>query len=105
MARIFEYPFTNYQPTISLHEVANLVNTSRATFCRYFKQGTKRTYVDFLKEVHISHACCQLAESDKLVLRVCFESGYNSMTNFSKQFRELKKITPLQYKRQFQGEA
>ena len=105
VARIFDYTFANYQQTISLDEIAKLVNMSRATFCRYFKQSTKRTYVDFLKEVRISHACRQLTEGNKSVLAVCYDSGYNNMANFSKQFRELKKMTPLQYKRQFQSES
>ena len=102
IARVFEYTFANYQRAVSLQEVADLVNMSRSTFCRHFKQSTKRTYVDFLKEVRIGHACRLLKESDWPILEICYNSGYNNTTNFSKQFRELKKMTPLHYRRQFQ---
>lgn len=101
MARVFEYTFTNYQRGILLRDVAELVSMSRSTFCRRFKQSTKRSYVDFLKEIRISHACKRLAESDWPVLDICYDSGYNNMANFNKQFRELKKMTPLQYRKQF----
>ena len=104
IARVFEYTFANYQRAVSLQEVADLVNMSRSTFCRHFKQNTKRTYVDFLIEVRIGHACRLLTESDWPILEICYNSGYNNTTNFSKQFRELKKMTPLHYRKQFQGE-
>ena len=103
IARVFEYTFANFQREISLQEVADLVSMSCSTFCRHFKQSTKRTYIDFLKEVRIGNACRLLTESDRSVLEICYESGYNNMSNFSKQFRELKQMTPLLYRRQFKG--
>ena len=105
IARVFEYTFANYQREVSLQEVADMVNMSRSTFCRHFKQSTKRTYIDFLKEVRIGHACRLLTENDWPILKICYDSGYNNTANFSKQFRELKKMTPLQYRRRFQGET
>ena len=103
IARVFDYTFANYQREITLQEVADLVNMSCSTFCRHFKQSTKRTYIDFLKEVRIGHACRLLTESDWSVFDICYDSGYNNTSNFSKQFRELKKMTPLLYRKQFKG--
>ena len=104
IARVFEYTFTHFQQEVSLLTVAELVSMSRSTFCRRFKQSTKRSYVDFLKEVRIGHACKLLTESDQSVLEICYNSGYNNMANFSKQFRDLKQMAPLQYRKFFKNE-
>ena len=101
IARVFDYTFSHYQQAITLQDVAELVSMSRSTFCRHFKQSTKRSYIDFLKEVRIGHACKQLTESNRSVLDICYDSGYNNMANFNKQFRELMKMSPLQYRKRF----
>ncbi|RZM21010.1 MAG: AraC family transcriptional regulator [Pedobacter sp.] len=74
---------------------------SVTSFCNYFKRSTKKTYVDFLDEVRICYACNLLMESDKPVLQVGYESGYNTMANFHKQFLKVKGVTPLQYRKWF----
>lgn len=98
ISRIFDYTMTHFQEPIRLNEMADLVNMSRATFCRRFRQSTKKSFVDFLKEVRIGHACSLLASTNLSVTAVGEQSGYNNMANFSRQFRELKQMTPLQYR-------
>ncbi|MDB5109735.1 MAG: AraC family transcriptional regulator, partial [Mucilaginibacter sp.] len=54
---IFEYTFTNFHEKIVLEDVAALINMGKHSFCRYFKSKTKKTYIQFLMEVRIGHAC------------------------------------------------
>jgi AraC-like DNA-binding protein len=42
-----------------------------------------------------------LKDVDKPVIEICYESGYNSWSHFSKQFKAAKKMTPSAYKKQF----
>jgi AraC-like DNA-binding protein len=99
--KVCSYTLTNYKKEITLEEIASISNLSVTSFCRYFKLITKKTYYDFLIEIRISHACRLLIE-DKLPTEVlCFECGFNNVSNFYRHFKKITKMTPLEYKRNY----
>ena len=100
--KIIDYSFRNYLNPISLKEVAAIVDMSIPTFCRFFKKNIKKPYFDFLQDIRVSHACKLLTNTNKPIMDICYESGYNSWAHFSKQFKNVKKITPSSYRRQFE---
>lgn len=97
--KIYEYIFVNFQQDISLEEVASLVNITPGSLCRYFKNKTGQTLFDFLKEVRIGYACKLLSVTNKTITEICFESGYNTLAHFNTQFKELKNITPSEFRK------
>ena len=99
--RIFQFTIDSFKEPISLSQVAGIASMSIPAFCNYFKKRTKKTYIDFLNEIRIGYACTLLLETKKTVLEICFDSGYNTMANFHKQFLKVKKTTPLQYRKYF----
>jgi len=99
--RIFQYTIENFRDPISLPQVADIACMSIPAFCNYFKKSTKKTYIDFLNEIRIGYACKLLMETQNTVLDICYDSGYNTMANFHKQFLKLKHFTPLQYRKHF----
>ena len=99
--KICAYTLSNYKKEITLEEIASISNLSITSFCRYFKLMTKKTYSDFLIEIRISHACRHLIE-DKLPTEVlCFECGFNNVSNFYRHFKKVTGKTPLEYKRKY----
>ncbi len=102
--KIFDYSFKHYLDQITLEEVAAVAGMSIPTFCRFFKKNIKKSYFDFLQEIRIGHACKLLQTSNKPILDICYNSGYNSWAHFSKQFKHVKEITPSQYRKQFKQE-
>lgn len=99
--RIFEYVLKNYEKQISVEEMANLVHMCPATFCRFFKKRTRKTFTHFLNEIRIGHACKMLVESDLSITEICFTSGYNNVSHFNRQFKILKRMTPQAFKQQY----
>ncbi len=99
--KIIDFSFKNYLGTITLLQVAAVANMSIPTFCRFFKKNIKKPYFDFLQDVRIGHACKILTSTDKPIMDICYESGYNSWAHFSKQFKKVKKMTPTDYRKQF----
>ena len=98
---IYSYTFANYKKDITLEEISSVANLSVTSFCRYFKQMTQKTYYDFLTEVRINHVCRALVE-DKLPTDViCFEHGFNNVSNFYRHFKKVTKMTPLRYKKKY----
>ncbi len=98
---IYSYTLANYRKDISLEEIAAIANLSITSFCRYFKSTTQKTYFNFLTEIRISHTCRALVE-DKLATEViCFECGFNNVSNFYRHFKKVMKITPMEYKKKY----
>jgi len=99
--KVCTYTLSNYKKDITLEEISSISNLSVTSFCRYFKLMTKKTYYDFLIEIRISHACRALVE-DKLPTEViCFDCGFNNVSNFYRHFKKVTGITPLEYKRKY----
>lgn len=99
--RIFQFTIDNFQESITLSDVAATAGMSVPAFCSYFKKCTKKTYVDFLNEVRIGHACKLLIDTQKSVLEISYESGFNTLANFNKQFLKLKQLTPSGFRKNF----
>ena len=98
---IFQYTIAHFQDAISLTDIASNAGMSVPAFCSYFKKTTKKTYIEFLNEVRIGHACKQLMDTQMSVQEICYDSGYSTLANFNKQFIHVKKVTPSQYRKVF----
>ncbi|MDB5247539.1 MAG: AraC-type DNA-binding protein [Segetibacter sp.] len=98
--QIFQHTLANFQKKISLSEIASVANLSSKAFCRYFKLKTKKTFYNFLLEVRVAHACNLLLEKDITISEVCYESGFNNLSNFNRYFKKIMNKTPLEYKKE-----
>lgn len=99
MRIVHEYVLKHFKENINLSTVASLSNMTEAAFCRYFKSRTNKTFSDFVKEIRIGNACKILQNEQKSISQICYESGYNTVSNFNNQFKSLKGISPLQYQK------
>ncbi len=99
--KVFEYVMQHFQKEIKLEDIASLAHMSQSAFSRYFKKRTRKTFSTFLTEIRIEHAC-KLLQQDKLnVSEISYESGFNNLSNFNRQFKTLKKTTPLNYRSRY----
>ena len=98
---VLSFIVQNYQQEIHLSEVAKLANMSESAFSRYFKKRTRRTFSQFIAEIRIEHACKLLVQDKMSISAVALESGFNNLSNFNRQFKLLKKTTPLAYRSTF----
>ncbi len=98
---VFNYTHNNYKKEITLEEIASISNLSVTSFCRYFKMMTKKTYYDFLIEIRVSHACRMLVENKLPTEVICFDCGFNNVSNFYRHFKKVTGMTPLDYKKKY----
>jgi AraC-like DNA-binding protein len=59
---------------------------------------TGRTFTHFVNEYRLLHASKLLAETEKSITDVCFESGFNNFSHFNKQFKEYAGKSPSAYR-------
>ena len=95
--KVYEYVEQNYQKNIDIQAVADLANLTVPSFCRYFKKISHTTYTDFVNEYRINQACRLLFEN-KPIADICFEVGFNNISHFNKTFKQLKGVSPREYK-------
>jgi AraC-like DNA-binding protein len=98
---IYQYIFNHFTRTLPLEEIARVANLTPNGFCRYFKSRTKKTFSRFLLEIRIGHACKLLAESDKPVAEICYETGFNNFSNFNRHFKTIAGRTPLNHRKHY----
>lgn len=98
---IYEYSMQHYREPITLQQMADLTNQSVSNFCKYFKQNTKKTYIQFLNEIRIAYACKLLKESSISITEICYESGFRNWANFSSQFKKVCQMTPSEYRKKY----
>ncbi|CAZ94299.1 AraC family transcriptional regulator [Zobellia galactanivorans] len=95
-----EYLSKNLQHPIKFEEVASLVNMSPSAFSHFFKKRTQRTFSNYLSDLRIGHSAKLLIETDKNISEVCYESGFNNLSNFNRVFRKQKGCTPKEFRMQ-----
>ncbi len=97
MQHVYEYVSKNFKENIKLSEMAEKVNMSEAAFCRYFKKRTNKSFIDFVNEIKIGHACKLLINEKMTISNICFESGFNTISNFNFHFKKITGKTPSDY--------
>lgn len=99
--KVYEYVFQNIQEGISLEDVSAVLNMAPSSFCRFFKKKTNLTFMEYVKSVRVGIAAKLLAETDKQITQICFESGYNNLANFNHYFKDSMGKTPSNYRKNF----
>jgi YesN/AraC family two-component response regulator len=99
MEAVVKYVMSEFREDLNVKKAASLACLNEAAFCRYFKRRTKKTFSQFVNDVRITHATRLLQDNDWSVTQICYECGYNNISYFNRQFKNIIGQTPLEYKR------
>ena len=83
----------------SQHAMAKLLRFSPQAFSRFFKRCLGKTYVEYVNELRIGRVCRALIETDASITQIAYDAGFNNISNFNEQFRQIKQMTPRDYRR------
>jgi len=99
MDAVYQYVFKNFKSAIQLEKVAAIAAMSKPAFCRYFKQQTNKTFVQFLNALRIGEACNLLQNKEAAIQTICYHSGFNNLANFNRTFKAIKGLSPSEYRK------
>ena len=102
MKAVYSYLMANFKRKISLSEVSAIASMTPTAFSRYFKQHANKTFSELLSEIRIGHACRLLIEQRMNVTQACYESGFQTLSNFNRQFKVHMKRSPLAYRKEYE---
>jgi len=103
MAKIYKFTTRNYNRKIELEEVASVAGMNVSAFCRYFRQKSGKTFSQFVNEQRISYACKFLKHGNRTIADICDEAGFNNISNFNRQFKNITGKSPSEYRELFSG--
>lgn len=101
MNKVHAYVMKNFRNRITLEEVATIANMTPTSFSRYFKTHANKTFSEFLMEIRIGYSCKLLIEKKMNISQACYESGFNTLSNFNRQFKTVTQHSPLNYKNKY----
>jgi AraC-like DNA-binding protein len=86
---------------VKLAAIAREAAMSPEAFCRLFRKTTGRRFFDFVNDLRVSHACALLKDTDQAIGAIAEASGYKTLANFNRRFRERKGCTPRDFRNRF----
>lgn len=101
LGRVMDYLSRHYSEVIRLSEVAEMVNMSESSFCRFFKQHTSKSFIDFLTDIRLGAASRALIDSSLSIAEIGYDCGFNNLSNFNRIFKKKKGVTPSEFRNNY----
>ena len=100
LKRVMRYMKDNHAQPLTLQELAQQAYLSPAYFCHFFHKATGMSPIAFLNSYRIQRAAQMLAEQDTSIGQIAMEVGFDNQSYFIRKFREYKRVSPREYRRQ-----
>ncbi|MBS7566661.1 helix-turn-helix domain-containing protein [Mucilaginibacter sp. Bleaf8] len=101
--KVFEYMNASYSKPITLAEVAKIANMPEASFSRFIKKRTNKTFIDSLNEIRLGHASRMLIDTTYTVAEIAYKCGFNNISNFNRLFKRKKLCIPKEFRETYVG--
>lgn len=97
--KAFDYLLTELTGDVRLSVIAQRLDMSEPGFSRFFKRVTGHGFIDLMRKLRVQRACRLLLQTEMSVADICFEVGYENLSNFNRHFRIEMAQTPSEYRR------
>ena len=101
MEKVKQYINEHYAKPLKLNDLAELVGMSPVAFSRFFRQRTGRTLSDYIVDIRLGYAARMLVDSTKNISEICYECGFNNLSNFNRTFKSKRNYTPRDFRAMF----
>jgi AraC-like DNA-binding protein len=99
LAPVFTYIDEYYQDKLTVQQLADLAGLSRFHFSRLFKQVTDKSLIEFINLVRINKSENMLRNTRMNISEIALAAGFSDIYYFSRTFKQLKKISPSEWRR------
>lgn len=88
---------SEYSEPLTLASLAQSAGMSEKYFCRFFKQMTRYSPIEYLNRHRIEVACYRLMSGTQSVTDIAYDCGFNDLSYFIRMFKQIVGMTPKQY--------
>lgn len=100
--KVQDYIYSHYKEDIRLELLAELAGMTPTSFSRFFKLRTGRSLSDYITDIRLGHATRALMDSTTSIAEICYECGFNNISNFNRIFKKKKNCTPKEFREYYQ---
>lgn len=86
--KVQDYIGKHYQEEIRLGLLADMVGMTEVSFSRFFKLRTGKNLSDYIIDLRLGHATRLLVDSTMAIAEICYECGFNNLSNFNRIFKK-----------------
>src|SRR6201993_1698667 len=98
MTRARQFIEDHQAEPLSLGRIAHVANISRHYFCKMFKKATGINFTDYLSRVRVEKSKTLLLNPNSRISEAAFACGFQSMTNFNREFKRIVGRSPTQFR-------
>lgn len=99
--KVKDYITNHYQDEIRQQELADLVGMSPSAFSRFFKLRTGKTLSNYIVDIRLGIAARQLVDTTNSVSEICYDCGFNTLSNFNRLFKKNKGCNPTEFREKY----
>lgn len=91
----------NFAKAIRIEDLCLTLHISESSAYRLFEKHYGCSFSEHLKHYRVGKACEQLVKSETPIQLIAEETGFLNLSNFNRQFKKVKSMTPSEYRAQF----
>ncbi len=91
----------NYKEEIRLEQLADLVGMTPTAFSRFFKLRAAKNLSDYIIDIRLGYVTRMLIDTTKSVSEICYECGFNNISNFNRIFKKRKNCSPKEFRENY----
>ena len=95
---VLSYIGKNLSQELREADLAGLAGQSASAFSRLFRRHTGVPFVQYVNRQRINLACQLLMSGELNITDICYQVGFNNLSNFNRQFLLLKNMSPSRWR-------
>ncbi|MGM9736309.1 MAG: helix-turn-helix domain-containing protein [Candidatus Cryptobacteroides sp.] len=99
--KVKQYINDHYAEQLRLADLADLAGMSPVAFSRFFRMRTNRTLSDYIADIRLGFAARMLVDTTKNISEICYECGFNNLSNFNRIFKAKRGSTPREFREMY----
>ncbi|MAG58677.1 MAG: hypothetical protein CMJ83_20500 [Planctomycetes bacterium] len=103
--RILNFVNNRHHEAISLSDAATEAGMRPESLCRFLKRHTGLTFTEHLNETRLHHAAHEIVATERLILEIALDAGYQNLSYFNRRFKRRYGVTPQAWRRRHRRHA
>lgn len=99
--KVQHYISCHYREEIRLNQLSEMVGMTPVSFSRFFRLRTGKTLSDYIIDMRLGFASRQLVDSTRTVAEICYDCGFNNLSNFNRMFKRKKGCSPKEFRENY----
>lgn len=99
--KVQDYINEHYREEIRLNQLADIAGMTPVSFSRFFKIRTGKNLSDYIIDIRLGFAARLLVDSTESIAEICYDCGFNNLSNFNRIFKKKKGCVPKEFRENY----